>query len=318
MNDYKTIKKVFSLAWYDFSNNFTNWFAITGLHAIFVMLVFSALSFILGNFDVSFWAWLPNLFLDWADRFNELLYFNEIYDVYGIGEFLVGLFLSCGIILPLIIFQNSLDLAFDSLMRGMQVTGPLLSYFCAMILSHVVLAACFELMSYGSIYGAFYLLQHNIFINLYMIKICIFVVTCLFLYIMQLLYIFVMHVLEYQKGLWISVQEFYSMQKGKVLFLAKMLCLQILIAVPALIFIYYSFGTIIQIVTKFIFWFFELFQINLNLTFVFMLNNFFYIWVYILLYAWVCLVTAHVYRQLVCPPIQNVSCSSCTSCEKTT
>ena len=140
--------------------------------------------------------------------------------------------------------------------------------------------------------------------------------TVFILYCMQLAYFLSMQILEYKAGIWESCKEIYRMTTGKIFFLCKILLLQILIAACVLTILYFGLGTVIAVIMPIISWFFEILQLQMAPMLVYMLYNFFYLWSYLLLYVWVCLVTAHVYRQLVCPPIDNASCASCTSCEK--
>ena len=89
-----------------------------------------------------------------------------------------------------------------------------------------------------------------------------------------------------------------------------------MLTVSVLACLYAGLGAVIKFLMRFILWFLNIFSLSAGPLFIAMMYNFFYVWAYVLLYAWVCLVLAHVYRQLICPPVENASCESCSSYEK--
>lgn len=313
MNDYKIIKKVFNLAHYDFTNNFTKWLSIAGLHAIMISIFFCAFCCVTSDYDVTFWGWPPNILFDWTNKFYGLIVENISYLKVGVTSFV---FLGCLILLPLVILQNCLDLAFDSSMRGFSIGGIRVSYFVVMILTNGLTLLFLQIMSCLIIFAILYCMQTSFVLNIFIIRFFMLIVGCLVLYCMQISYFLRMHILEYKKGIWQSSKEVGQMITGKLLFLCKILLFQVLMGSSIFVFLYLFFGVFIKILMPIVLWFFNVCSLPIEPLFILMMYNFFYVWAYILLYAWICLIIAHVYRQLICPPVDTISCPSCQSCEK--
>ena len=314
MKNQKLIKKIFNLAYYDFSNNFTNWLSIAGLHAIIISIVFCGLSFVTSDYAVTNWGWAPNILFDWTNKFYSLI----VDDVPGWMLGVSSLILISGIIiLPLVVIQNALDLAFDSSMSGFSFNHTIVfSYVGAMIFCNTILLLFMQLMSCIAIFMMLYFMQASFAMDALIVKMCMLIMSCLVLYFMQLTYLLSMHILEYKKTIWQSCKELRQMISHKIAFLSKILLLQALIASCVVAVLYLCLGAVITIIMPMILWFFVTMQLHVEPIFILLVQNFFYLWLYVLLYAWMCLVTAHVYRQLVCPPVENASCSSCQSCPK--
>lgn len=313
MNDQKLIKKIFSLAYYDFSNNFTRWLSIVGLHAIIISIIFYSLCFVTSDYDVTYWGWAPNIIFDWTNKLYNLILGDA--PTWMLGG--MSLVLVTGVILlPLVIIQNCLDLAFDSSMRGYSMNSVVFSYIGAMIIGNGLLLLFMQLISSVVIFAMLYWMQASLIMNSFAIKAFMLVMSWFILYFMQKAYFLSMHILEYKVGIWQSCKEVHCMLIGKFLFLSKILFLQIFTGICVLTMLYLCLGTVIGLIMPIIVWIFTVLQLSIEPVFIYMMYNFFYLWAYILLYAWVCLVAAHVYRQLVCPPADNVACSSCQSCEK--
>ncbi len=200
-------------------------------------------------------------------------------------------------------------------MRGFSIAGLVFSYVGAMILGHGILLLFMQFMSGVAIFSILYFMQTTVIMHLFVIRFIMFMIAALILYFMQLTYFLSMHILEYKQNIWQSCKEVYQMISDKFLFLSKILFLQILISISVLSFFYIGLSRVVTFFAGVIAWPFNLFAIDLSLIFIYMVHNFFYAWAYLLLYAWVCLVWAHVYRQLNCPPTENPSCASCKSCE---
>ncbi len=313
MNDQKSIKKIFSLAYYDFSNNFTQWLSISGLLAIIVSILFCGLCCVTSDYSAMYWGWAPHVILDWTSKFYGLMLSDIPGWLCGLTSIAV---LTSLILLPVIIIRNSLDLAFDSSMRGFSLQGSILSYAGAVIVGNGLLLCCMQLMSSVFIFIMLYLMQTNFVINAFVIQSCKLCMSFFIVYYLQITYLLRMHILEYKKGIWQSCKDVTAMISGKMLFLSKILLLQSLFAIFVFAMLYFCFGMVIKVIMPIILWFFNVLQLEVQPILMQMMFNFFYAWSYILLYAWTCLVLAHVYRQLVCPPVDNVSCPSCTSCEK--
>lgn len=312
MNDQKMIKKVFSLSHYDFMNNFSNWISITGVHAVALSIIFSFLCYATQDYTIAYWGWAPNIVFDFISKFYILINSSSLVTVI-IG----GLTISFILLMPLVIIQNSLDLAFDSAMQGLMIRNTHIgSYFTVAITSNILLLLFMKLIGYFTIFAMLYFMQTSYILNVFVVRLFVVAMSFMVLYFKQIIYFLGMHILEYKKDIWLSCKEIYQMISGKFLFLSKILLIQILIVACALIALYISLETFVSVIVPFILWFFDLFQLSIISPFVYMLYNFFYVWAYLLLYVWICLVIAHVYRQLACPPVGNMSCPSCTSCEK--
>ncbi|MBV8660802.1 MAG: hypothetical protein JO129_01490 [Candidatus Dependentiae bacterium] len=312
MNDQKMIKKIFSLSRYDFINNFTNWISITGFHAVILSIIFCFLCYATQDYNISYWGWAPNIVLDLISKFYFLINSSSLVTI------IVGaLTISFILLTPLIIIQNSLDLAFDSSMQGLFIRNTHIgSYFAVIILSNILLLLFMKLLSYFTIFAMLYFMQTSYILNIFFIRFFVLATTFIIIYFKQMIYFLAMHVLEYKKDILLSCKEIYQMVSGKFLFLSKILLVQMLIVACALIALYVSLETFVSVIVPFILWFFDLFQLSVVATFVYMLYNFFYVWAYLLLYVWICLVIAHVYRQLACPPVGTMSCPTCKSCDK--
>ncbi|MDP3788148.1 MAG: hypothetical protein Q8Q60_02375 [Candidatus Chromulinivorax sp.] len=313
MNDQKLIKKILNLAYYDFSNNFTRWLSISGLYAIIIAILFCGLCFVTSDYTAMYWGWAPNIILDWTSKLYGLILGDTPTWMLGLMSIVV---ITSLMLLPMIIIQNALDLAFDSSMRGFSLQGSIFSYIGAMVASNSLLLCSMQLISSIFIFIMLYLMQTSFGIYAFVIQSCMLCMSFLIVYYIQVTYLLSMHILEYKKGIWESCKEVFAMISGKVLFLSEILLLQCFIAACVCVMLYFCLGAVITIIMPIILWFFDTLQLTVQPLLMQMMFNFFYAWSYILLYAWMCLVLAHVYRQLVCPPVDNISCPSCTSCEK--
>jgi|GEM_PF-2928915 len=300
MKDQKLIKKIFNLAYYDFNQNSTNLMTISGLQAILVTMFFCTLCFLLSDYAVTSWAWAPSVVSDFTQKLSALC----------LGDTLrwistpVSLVAVIGmILLPLIIMQNCLDLAFDSAMSGFSVSiKGMLKSLMAMIffVSGPFLAVGLALYGYNFLWlwllryvGAFFML-------------CIVYITLLI----------GLHALEYKFTAIKSLKDVFHMIQTKFVFLGKTFVIQCLITGSILFVFSFISKIIISFFTRVLVWPFTLLGVFVPAVFTIMIANFFYVWAYLLLCAWICLATAHVYRQLICPPVENASCPSCDSCEK--
>jgi len=312
MNDQKLIKKILKLSHYDLSNNFTNWFSITGLLAIIIMLMFCGLCYVTSDYATSYWGWLPNMLFDWTYKIYGLI--AEDVSTWMVGAASLVL-ITAGIMFPLVLIQNALDLAFDSSMSGFSLHSLTFAYIAATILSNGFLMLFVRLISSLLVFVIFFFMQTNFSMDALIVKAFMAIVSCSVIYFMQQSYFLGMHILEYKKGIVQSCKDLFAMVAGKTLFLCKILLLEVTITVTAIVLLYFSLGRVIKLLLPMILWFFERLQLHVEPVFIAMMYNFFYTWAYLLLYAWICIVTAHVYRQLVCPPVDNATCSSCQSCE---
>ncbi len=308
MNDQRIIKKIFNLSYYDFSNNFTNWFSITGLLAVAIMIMFCSFCCVTSDYSISSWGWFPNILFDWTNKFYGLAVEGTSTLMFGITSLVL---LVSAIILPLVVIQNALDLAFDSSMSGFSLHSLTCAYVGAMILTNSLLMLCMQLISCVIVFAILFFMQMSFSMDAFIVKVFMAMVSCFVLYFMQQIYFLGMHLLEYKKGIIQSSKDVCVMVAGKTLFLCKVLVLQVSITTAAVIVLYFALGRVIKIILPMILWFFKILQLRVESIFIAMMYNFFYAWAYLLLYGWICLVTAHVYRQLICPPVENASCSSC-------
>lgn len=316
MNNQKLMKKIFSLARYDFNNNLSKWLTISCLQAVIMTIIFCGLCYITSDFDVVSWKWAPNVLFDSSNKLYNLMSGELPVWMLGITLLVIAI---CGVLLPLVTLQNSLDLAFDSSMSGFSINSyySLYNYLAAMLIFNGLFLALVQLVSGFCIIMLFYVMQGHYQIHLASLNCCMFIISCLFLYGMQMNYLLSMHILEYKKNLWESCKEFYAMIQGKLFFLSKILVWQLCGVIIAITALYLFFGIAITFITiPLITWMINVLQLAIEPVFITMLHNFFYLWAYALFYAWICLVIAHVYRQLICPPLDTIACPSCTSCEK--
>jgi hypothetical protein len=204
MNDQKLINKILNLSLYYFSNNFTSWLSITGLHAIIISILFCGLCYVTSDYAVAYWGWAPNIIFDWTTKFYSLILKDIPSWMLGVTSLalMVGMLL-----LPLVVIQNALDLAFDSSMSGFSITGPIFSYIGAMLLCNAVVLFFMQFVSCVAIFAMLYLMQTSLAMNAFVVQSCMLLMSCLVLYFMQLTYLLSMHILEYKKGIWQSCKE---------------------------------------------------------------------------------------------------------------
>jgi hypothetical protein len=313
MHDKKLIKKIFGLARYDFLQNFNNWVSITGLLAAVTMVMFGLICCVTKNYDLHVWKLPTTLFADIQTVFARLIAFlpqtcslfekESLLQVVSYGLAFCGdLFFTY---LFVVVVQNCLDLAFDSAMSGLSMH---FDRFHIWFVSWFAITTLFasEILNYGKIN-----LLHLVLPNYFFIA-CL---SGIILYCSQILYLISMHQLEYKKGYVQSCKEVFQMAHDHAL-LSIVLLLQLCIAIPAVASIYFLLDPVIKVFMRCILWPSTIVQISIPPVLILMLSNFFYVWAYLLLYAWICLVWAHLYRQLVCPPANNPSCLSCSSCSK--
>lgn len=318
MHDYKLIKKIFNLARYDFINNFTNLLSIAGLHAIIISTIFCILLVITSynNYDivissVKLWNSVFNIFFDWAYLLLFLTTMNIHVWILSVIYVIVAGSL---IILALISMQNSLDLAFDSSMSGYSIhKKSMFLSFIAMLISAI------GVTTFIALFFKIYFLVPTYLIPNMVFSLSSFYIFLFFIFYFLYVISFVgMHVLEYKSGLIESFRDVFNMMRTKILFVGKTYLLQFLISTAALLFFYVALKGVVGFCTGGVTWIFYISNIDIstNQPFLHIIYNFFYLWLYLLLYTWICLLTAHVYRQLVCPPVDNAPCLSCKSCEK--
>lgn len=304
MNDFKIVKKIFNLAYYDITQNITHWVYITGVHTIFLCLIFLGISFLMSVFDTMYLAVLPYLFSNYLD-----LACRCVFSVFEIGLVLVLL------LFPVIITQNCLDLAFDCKMRGIFFSGITLSYFYAIVCFYGIIFIGYNLLDLVIEYYSLFIATSHFFIEKFLVSSFLYIFAFSFLYAMQYMYIVSMHLLEYKKSLYDSVAQVYQVTKHAFALLGYMLLLQIICLVMVIWLCNVFFSLVFLMFMPSIVFLFEVVSTDLVLDFFYSFQSFCYVWMYLLMYTWLSLVTAHVYRQLICPPVENLSCSSCSDCK---
>lgn len=320
MNDQKAIKKIFSLARYDFVNNVSQFILMTGILSVVGYIFFSMVCWIESNFKIMNWNWffamspdiLAHIYVQ-DDRTSSVIMYAIRWGWFGFKS----------IMLPLVIIKNCLDLAFDS-----QLSGFVIQPSRAFIGSQILAGFSFGwFLLINSLYGLFFLVLtcgysglllflalHHEYAG-YLTYAWVLTMGFSFLYA-QVYNLLLMHIVEYKKGFWQSYQDISALVSGNLFFIFKIILLQAMMTMSTLAAFYYLSEPVINFFVKVITWFLQLLDLSVGATFLIMISNFFCVWAYILLYAWITLVTAHLYRYLICPPVDNPSCLSCTGCNK--
>lgn len=302
MNDQKLMLKILNLSRYDFFNNLGSWLIITGLQSAFLTIVFLGLTFVTADHSFTNWIWFPDLVFDFINKAYVLIAQDQ--SKLAIGSILFGVAYACYMI-HINVIHNSLDLAFDSSMRGFSVT---VHDLWSSYLSVPVLALFFGIIASITSYSAMYIYSHSFMVM---------VLAILNLYFIQYYYFLSMHLVEYREGILESVTKIAHLMRHRLFFLFASIILQICIAAAWMTFVYLTFWPLTRYFVNTILWFFAILGLHAHENVTHMIYNFFYLWDYIYLYAWICLVMAHIYRQLICPPSDSPSCSSCTtSCKE--
>ncbi len=318
MHDKKLIKKIFSLARYDFIQNFNNWVFITGIIAAVMTIVFALLGCITQNYNLHLWK-LPTVFLTdcqlMLKGLNNYLSISFVtFDQYGVIQNLcICIVWLIKHVAPIAIFvsvvKNCLDLAFDSKMSGFGFITQL-SFFWV-IGQYILLSYLQGLLLLPLSFFMLIEWLQNSYLNYIVQALKIIYV----IYVFQFLYMWRMHILEYQKGFWQSQKEIFQIAYNNRL-LFKILLLQICAGGVSIAGIYFLLDPVIKVFLRFVFWPSTLMGFVTSPFLRLLASNFIYAWSYVLVYAWICLVLAHLYRQLVCPPVDNPNCLSCSSCPK--
>jgi len=292
MQHQKLIKKIFRLAWYDWNSNIDHWFSMTGIHAAIITGLFAVFTY---------------FFLD----------YNVLSPVYHTSWVMMGIGMSSLILwlLNFVMQQNALDLAFDSMMSGYNAVRmlyrPLVNWlfivrnfflFGVKIICIISLLYCMFVIKnqYQEIHGMWMLIA----------------LGCLLLlcYLLQGICFLSMHSIEYKECLLTSSKVIIPMIWDNLYLLCHIMVLEICIIIGFSMLLWYLFTSIMQIVLPFFLWIFTIFALPIGPLFIMMLSTFFYIWSWMMLYGWMMIFIAHVYRQLICPPVENAACSSCSSC----
>jgi hypothetical protein len=313
MHDKKLIKKIFNLARYDFIQNFNNWVSITGLLAAMTMVIVGLICCVTKNYDLHVWKLPMTLFADIQTVFARLIaclpQISSLFEQELLLQIVSYSLAFCGDLffayLFVVVVQNCLDLAFDSAMSGFSINCDRFYVVFVSWFAVTTLIAS-ELFNYGKT-SFFDYVAFNYFL-----------IACLIitiLYCSQILYVISMHQLEYKKGYVQSCKEVFQMAHDNML-LCKILGLQIFAGTISIAGIYFLLDSVMGVFIRCMVWPLNMLQIITTPTLILFLSNFFYAWAYLMVYAWICLVWAHLYRQLVCPPVDNPSCLSCKSCPK--
>ena len=301
-------KKIVKLTNYDFRNNISAWMTITSFMAITAYVLFIALSLLVYDVHVHVWRSPVDMLFDWFSR----MYALTITDTYGIGFIKVAI-VSLGIcMIPYAFMKNSLDLAFDSAMSGLScyedigyaVTRRFLTMISCIFFMMFIALLCINLgVSYLSI-KKFYLWKGLFyFIGWGLMWLC------------MVVYLACLHVIEYRHTLYVSLQEFFSMIAGRSWLLMHIFVRATLVMYGSYVIIAFGLHAVIEHFFGIFLWVFEHLYIPVSIPFILFLYNFGYLWAYCFVYAWCSLLFAHLYRHLVCPPVENVGCTSCTSCK---
>ena len=288
------IGKIFNLANYDLKNNFKSWLNLLGMQAIIIatLLLYRYLpgSFMISCPDIFFGmgkfnCWLGEEYFSLALNLTSVLMCVKVV-IAMLSEYLFH------ILFPIIILQNSLDLAFDSTMRGFTVKRPLFLYVVAV---HAFYLCRNLIVDHGN--GLrIYMYPHgtdSLYLSISFLIICA-VALILYVHLFQRLRFVGLHLFEYNAGIKKSVQASYEMTRGKIFFLSMISLVQLFGIIGMLIISLYlaKFGIyILNLLLK---------TVPLNLLsvdlFSFALNSFVIIFstiLWSLLMAWYYLIEAH-------------------------
>lgn len=317
MQTKSLVQKIYNLAWYDFTQNFTQWFNLASVLAASVTLVILPLLLMHRYVDVISY---PIPFLTNIDIFFDKL-FTIIVGRCGIhfNSMLGQIIWYCVQFahhclfagLTMILLQNCLDLAFDSVMSGFSSMSNWL------YVRIMVIVACMTLFSsqclrHLQMTSEFF--QSPLFGILGLI---------LIFYWSQLWYLQIMHAMEYKKEYWQTYTDFLPIARHQARVLILVALLQVSTLLTGVIAIHQVWAAPAQALTRIMIWPLQmLLQIQPNFSCKSLLLssgqtlliNFWHTIPYFLLAAWIFLVWAHLYRSLICPPVDNPSCASCTSC----
>lgn len=294
MNSSKVIKKIYNLARYDFIQNLENFLLLTGILTTVMTVLYFLSCLILKNYTCALWYTPLALLTDIACKKNGCI---DLLPNYYWAHILAGIMIGCIFLYgKIVVIKNCLDLAFDSTMSGFSITWHK-NYIWLLVLLIPLIG------------------NQNAFLHSkdwYQDKIAI-LVFFIGTYIAQIIYLWTMHIIEYKKGFWDSQKEIFQLAYDNRLLL-KILILQLITSLTGFLIIFYAAQPIVDFGAHLILWLFFMINVPISDFITTVIHNFFYTWMYLLLFAWICLVWAHVYRQLICPPIDNPSCSSCLNC----
>ncbi len=313
------VKKIFDLAWYDFTQNFTQWFNLASKLAASVTLVI--LPLLIMHCQIGVWSY-PTSLLTSVDAllyewFMIVMHWcaTSPYSIMGnvvwyCMQFVYHCFFAG---LTMVLLQNSLDLAFDSTMSGF---GSMNNWLYIRIMA---IMACMTLLSSQCLryfQTTSELLQHPLVV--------IFGSIIIF-YWSQLWYLQIMHAMEYKKEYWQTYADMLLVARHHAKVLGKIFFGQMIVFVGAVIGIHKSWTVAARVLTRIMIWPLQMvlqnlpnfgFKSSLLYNCQILLMNFWYALAYFLLASWIFLVWAHLYRRLICPPVDNPSCESCNSCSK--
>jgi hypothetical protein len=290
--NHVSIRHVLSLANYDFKQHFFSWFSLLSFQTILLFVIT-----------------LLNIFLGY--QFSQ--YDNALFIIDLVVMGIVLMF-------PVIILQNSLDLAFDSAMRGMTLRGNIIQYFVIKILQAVVLSVCCVpllllgmviLFGYEAVMSVDFLLYFagsldtiiftaiGLLTSLTTLPIVL-VAIGLGLYIFIRLQFAALDTLEYKSSIVQSFKNSVIITRHRFVMLLPIVFLQL----GSLFCVKFAISFVISYLPTIVYDF-AYAELVID-SFVFVLEGF--------MLVWGSLLAAHTYRQLICPPSENQSCSSCTTC----
>ncbi len=300
-NRYKAIKKIFHLARYDFDQHFSYFFCMAGVCAAIIMGFFSIFCWMQGNYVMPLWSLPVRLPVYLIAIANQSIVIDQLLSILFVAVVCVTIVMT--VFFQSNFVQNCLDIAFDSAPRGIS-----LSYFFGWLRT-------VGLMIYGSL---FFIIQMCLFsvmafwlrFNLFSILFFLFCVGMI-----QLLYLVIMEIMEYQEGMAKALQKVWQMVCRDYSLIVLVTFCQLVIAQASRLFLLLMFQGVVAFLMRIIAWVFKLFLLTIDPIFIHLMSTYFYAWAYLLVYSFVCLVTAHLYRYLACPPIENNGCLSCTDCD---
>ncbi len=287
-----SVRHIISLATYDFKHHFFSWSSLLLLQTVLLFIIS-----------------LGTVFLGYQlSEYDAILFCLDL--------------LVTGIVLlfPLVLLQNALDLAFDSQMRGMTLRGKIFEYCIAKLLQAFIVSLvslplifCAMIIFFGyesatSVDFPLYFLHSfetiiltavGLLTSLWTLPIVL-VAISIGLYSFIRLQFVGLDILEYKSSIIQAFKNSYIITRHRHALLLPIVCLQL----GSLFIMKFMIGFIISYLPIMIYDFAYI-EVALD-SIVFVAEGF--------VVVWMSLLSAHTYRQLVCPPSENKSCSSCTSC----
>jgi|GEM_PF-1609985 len=314
-----SILKIFHMAWYDMKSNISTWLYLISLSMLIVfLLVYLSENVTWFYIDIDLFKCIYSTLAS-----TMLLSVMPIPMMFLLAaKLLLTLVLAiAAFLLPIVLIQNALDLAFDSKMQGFVLRGSCLSWFLIkftgtlfviiFIVIEVLLLAFLALFLMPFLAPSFLLCLSffQSFLGMLLIILIGSIVNIPFFILWQRIRFAGLHMLEYKTTIADAFRASWKMTDGKIAFLIKISLAQgvtallavDIVGLPIMLIIVYLYAGQID------------FDIPLSEKIYHSFSALIYL-TFSLLTVFSMLTEAHVYRQLVAPASENSSCESCDSC----